>query len=82
VVLATTITARRGIFIRNRSAFEMSRKLNAIVFDKTGTLTEGKFGVTDVVSFITNQYYAQLLPHEKVDRVNEIKKEVFTELYR
>ncbi|OGI02810.1 MAG: copper-translocating P-type ATPase [Candidatus Melainabacteria bacterium GWF2_37_15] len=52
VALSTTITARKGIFIRNRSAFELARNVNVIVFDKTGTLTEGKFGVSNVISYI------------------------------
>ncbi|OGI30569.1 MAG: ATPase [Candidatus Melainabacteria bacterium RIFOXYA12_FULL_32_12] len=51
VALSTTITARKGIFIRDRQAFERSKDVNAIVFDKTGTLTEGKFGVTDVIPY-------------------------------
>lgn len=38
-----------GLLIRDRSAFERSRGLHAVVFDKTGTLTEGRFGVTDVI---------------------------------
>ena len=50
VAVSTSISARNGLLIRNRSAFERSRNIQAIVFDKTGTLTEGKFGVTDVVS--------------------------------
>ena len=49
VSVSTSISARNGLLIRNRNAFESARKLDAIVFDKTGTLTEGKFGVTDVV---------------------------------
>jgi len=50
VSVSTSISARNGLLIRNRTAFENARKLDAIVFDKTGTLTEGKFGVTDVVT--------------------------------
>ncbi len=46
--VSTSIGAKRGLLIRNRSAFENARKLNAVVFDKTGTLTEGKFGITDI----------------------------------
>jgi Cu2+-exporting ATPase len=46
------MTAKRGILIRDRRAFEDARVVNAVVFDKTGTLTEGKFGVTDIVSYI------------------------------
>ena len=49
VAVSTSISASHGLLIRDRSAFERSRSVNAIVFDKTGTLTEGRFGVTDVV---------------------------------
>lgn len=48
VAVSTTISATNGLLIRDRSAFERSRNLDAVVFDKTGTLTEGRFGVTDV----------------------------------
>lgn len=48
VSVSTSLSARRGLLIRDRSAFERARALDAIVFDKTGTLTEGRFGVTDV----------------------------------
>lgn len=50
VAVSTALSAQNGLLIRNRTSFEMSRDINAIIFDKTGTLTEGKFGVTDVVS--------------------------------
>jgi P-type Cu2+ transporter len=50
VAVSTSLAARRGLLIRDRSAFERARALDAIVFDKTGTLTEGRFGVTDVVA--------------------------------
>ena len=52
VALSTSITAKSGILIRDRRAFEMVKDVNAVVFDKTGTLTVGEFGVSDVVSFI------------------------------
>ncbi|WNZ30425.1 MAG: copper-translocating P-type ATPase [Candidatus Bathyarchaeota archaeon] len=52
VALSTSITAKNGILIRDRKAFETIRDIDVVVFDKTGTLTEGKFGVSDVVSFI------------------------------
>ena len=48
VAISTGISARNGLLIRNRTAFEESRKITAMVFDKTGTLTEGAFGVTRV----------------------------------
>jgi len=50
VAVSTSLSARSGLLIRNRSAFERARRLDAIVFDKTGTLTEGRFGVRDVVA--------------------------------
>jgi Cu2+-exporting ATPase len=49
VAVSTALSAGHGLLIRDRSAFERARALDAIVFDKTGTLTEGRFGVTDVV---------------------------------
>jgi Cu2+-exporting ATPase len=49
VAVSTALSAQSGLLIRDRSAFERARELDAIVFDKTGTLTEGRFGVTDVV---------------------------------
>jgi Cu2+-exporting ATPase len=50
VAVSTAISARNGLLIRDRAAFERARNIQAILFDKTGTLTEGKFGVTDIVS--------------------------------
>ncbi len=50
VAISTSISAQNGLLIRNRTAFENSRKITAIVFDKTGTLTKGEFGVTRIVS--------------------------------
>jgi Cu2+-exporting ATPase len=49
VAVSTSLSASRGLLIRDRSAFERARELNVVVFDKTGTLTEGRFGVTDIV---------------------------------
>ncbi len=46
VAISTAVSAQHGLLIRNRTAFEESRRITAMVFDKTGTLTEGKFGVT------------------------------------
>lgn len=46
VAISTSISARKGLLIRNRTAFENSRKISLLAFDKTGTLTKGNFGVT------------------------------------
>ncbi len=45
---STSIAAKKGLLIRNRTSFENAFKINRIVFDKTGTLTEGNFGITDI----------------------------------
>ncbi|MCD6106946.1 MAG: copper-translocating P-type ATPase [Caldisericaceae bacterium] len=50
VAISTSIGAKNGLLIRDRTAFENTRNLNMVVFDKTGTLTKGKFAVTDIIS--------------------------------
>lgn len=51
VAVSTSISAKNGVLIRDRQSFENMKDIQAVIFDKTGTLTEGKFGVTDVISF-------------------------------
>ncbi len=50
IAISTSLCAKLGLLIRNRTAFENSRKITTIIFDKTGTLTKGKFGVTKCYS--------------------------------
>ncbi|MES2060559.1 MAG: copper-translocating P-type ATPase [Bacteroidota bacterium] len=49
VAKSTALSAKHGLLIKNRTAFENSRKITTIVFDKTGTLTVGKFEVSKIV---------------------------------
>ncbi|WP_118827272.1 copper-translocating P-type ATPase [Salinibacter ruber] len=51
VAVSTATSAQNGLLIRDRTAFEAARNLDAVIFDKTGTLTEGRFGVTDTLVF-------------------------------
>ncbi len=51
VAVSTALAAQSGFLIRDRSAFERAKDLQAVVFDKTGTLTLGRFGVTDILTF-------------------------------
>ncbi len=51
VAKSTALSAKNGLLIKNRTAFENARKITTIVFDKTGTLTVGKF---QVVRFVTH----------------------------
>ncbi|CAN5182892.1 heavy metal translocating P-type ATPase [soil metagenome] len=54
VAISTAVSAQNGLLIRNRTAFEESRKISVLLFDKTGTLTKGDFGVTRVESVDKN----------------------------
>jgi len=54
VAVSTALSAKHGLLIRNRTAFEQARNLQAVIFDKTGTLTKGEFGVTETISFDDN----------------------------
>ncbi|KAB2914331.1 MAG: copper-translocating P-type ATPase [Bacteroidetes bacterium] len=60
VAISTAISAQKGLLIRNRTAFEYSRKITTIVFDKTGTLTEGRFGVTRYES-LTDKFNREVI---------------------
>jgi Cu2+-exporting ATPase len=51
IAVSTSLSAKNGLLIRNRTAFENSRNISVILFDKTGTLTEGTFGVSSIQSF-------------------------------
>jgi cation transport ATPase len=88
VAVSTSLSASRGLLIRDRTAFERARELDAIVFDKTGTLTQGSFGVTDIValqgrdeevaSWVAGElelddYFAEVLPDQKAGKIREVK---------
>lgn len=45
VAHSTAISAKSGLLIKDRTAFENARKISTLVFDKTGTLTRGEFNV-------------------------------------
>ncbi len=59
VAISTSVSAKNGLLIRNRTSFENSRKISAVVFDKTGTLTLGEYGVS--------RYEALNSDHDKND---------------
>ncbi len=54
VAISTSLSAKNGLLIKNRTAFENARKITTIIFDKTGTLTYGKFEVARIVSLTAN----------------------------
>ena len=51
VAISTSLSAKNGLLIKNRTAFENSRKITTMIFDKTGTLTIGKFLVVEYGSY-------------------------------
>jgi Cu2+-exporting ATPase len=51
VAISTAMSAKKGLLIRNRTAFENARKITTIIFDKTGTLTEGSHVVTAIETY-------------------------------
>ncbi len=60
VAKSTAISAQSGLLIKDRTAFENSRKITTLVFDKTGTLTRGQFTVAR---------YASLRPDHTRDEI-------------
>ena len=51
IATVTAYASRRGLFIRNWTAFEKAKDVKYILFDKTGTLIKSQFGVTNVILF-------------------------------
>jgi P-type Cu2+ transporter len=55
VSISTTMSAKKGLLIRNRTAFENARLITTIVFDKTGTLTKGSHELSGIK--VLNNHY-------------------------
>jgi heavy metal translocating P-type ATPase len=50
-VAGISIAGKKGILVRNFTAFEMARRITAVVFDKTGTVTHGNWTLQEIVAF-------------------------------
>ncbi len=61
VAKSTALSAKNGLLIKNRTAFENSRKISTVVFDKTGTLTVGKFEVSKILVLDQNSNENELI---------------------
>lgn len=48
VAISTTLGARNGLLVRDRSALERAKDLEVVIFDKTGTLTRGEAALAGV----------------------------------
>ena len=51
IMVASGVSARRGVLFKNASAIEAMGRAKIVVFDKTGTVTSGNPSVTDVFNF-------------------------------
>lgn len=60
VAISTSIAAKKGLLIRNRTAFENARLITTIIFDKTGTLTKGSHELLETI-VLADQYQANEL---------------------
>ena len=67
VARSTAISAKHGLLIKNRTAFENARKITTIVFDKTGTLTIGKFEISKIIAI--NQPGSATFDEEEIIRL-------------
>lgn len=61
VAISTSISAQKGLLIRNRTAFENARLITTIIFDKTGTLTKGSHELQQIVILNTQFDEKELL---------------------
>lgn len=57
----TSISAKNGLLIQNRTSLEQINSIKYALMDKTGTLTDGKFKVRKVIDFTGNTDILQLM---------------------
>ena len=50
-VAGISIAGKKGILVRDFNAFEMARRITAVVFDKTGTVTRGHWALQEIIAF-------------------------------
>lgn len=55
VARSTSLAARNGLLLKNRTALENASHVDKVILDKTGTLTQGSFSVTRL-EFLDSQY--------------------------
>lgn len=63
--ISTSMAARSGFLIRDRTALELAKDINVVLFDKTGTLTQGDFSVIEITGEKTLQIAASVESHSE-----------------
>lgn len=67
-VAGISLAGKKGILVRDFTAFEQAQTITAVVFDKTGTLTQGDWTLLDVCAkapFSKNQIFSLAAALEK-----------------
>lgn len=57
----TSISAKNGLLIQNRTSLEKINTIKYVLMDKTGTLTDGKFIVRNVIDFTDETDILQIM---------------------
>ncbi|MCE2142201.1 heavy metal translocating P-type ATPase, partial [Streptococcus thermophilus] len=57
----TSISAKNGLLIQNRTSLEKINTIKYALMDKTGTLTDGKFVVRNVIDFTDDTDILQIM---------------------
>lgn len=55
IMVGLGLASKNGLLIKNAASLEKFGRTNIMVFDKTGTITAGEPGVTDIISYESNQ---------------------------
>jgi heavy metal translocating P-type ATPase len=83
-VAGISIAGKKGILVRDFSAFELAEKVNAFVFDKTGTVTEGKWNLLEIrpVSSISADRALALAAGLEMNSDHFIAREILQQSHR
>ncbi|GEM_PF-6657488 len=66
IAVSTSLSARKGIPIRNRGAFERMKDVQVVVFDKTGMLTVLEQGKTIIFLIIHGRLMGAIALADKI----------------
>ena len=76
IALATSLSARNGILVKDRLALERMRDVDVVLFDKTGTLTRGEHAVTGVAAIGDRDEVLALAAAAEVDSEHPLARAI------